>query len=389
MSSDTELLRKKIDAELDILTDPVFKRGEEYGVLAGSIGEFAFDSLKSLREEKKEFFDRYEYHWACEPDFYNDPFEAHLQWRLLNVLSDIPVDHPSLENAKGIVVRYIPSASARVHVRKVDEFNVIVLPSGYLSVLKGFARLFIKGRALGRLHREDSVKADYNSQREEFLLGAEYQEEALYQAAGAYIGVFLQLMENELPLMDGESIFDEGLITHKDFGIQFGQMSHAIDGFILFHELHHILNKDLSSDKSPLEIELMADKGSVSLCIIDEARKGGVGTLHVGAPIFFSVELLRLLTEEIVQVIRKQHDASSGRYPGIEELMLRSNVYEKHLLSYMPIMIPMYRQWRHAIHPTYNTARWALLKTVLGEEYMADSLYEFLASQHSKEAAKK
>jgi hypothetical protein len=74
--------------------------------------------------------------------------------------------------------------------------------------------------------------------------------------------------------MDRESIFDEQVLKREQWEMRFALLGTAIDGFLLFHEVAHVLAGDTFETDRTLEAEVEADRGSVSLCIIDEARRG-------------------------------------------------------------------------------------------------------------------
>lgn len=378
MSTDSVELRTFLHNELQLLTDPRF---EHAGIPAAQLDEMqtsAMASLATLREEKREFFDRFDYRWAFDSAAYSSPFEALLQWRLLNVVTDIPPDHPDLARCEHMVVRVLPHSCARIHMRRIGDYKVIVLTHGYLSAFKGFARLWIRGRALGRAR--SSVPANrYRESSMEYVAGVKLQEAAVIKSAKAYLGTLIQLLENEPAIMDHESLFDEKVVKREEFWIEFGRMSHAIDGFLLFHEVAHCLSDDSEHNPRSLQIELQADVGSVSLCIIDEARRGGTGTVHLGAPMFFCVELLRLLVEEILEIGKQRHDPSKGRYPGMEELMMRSQLYEKHVDRFLGRrVLSLFHEWQAAISPVFDTVRWTLLNSISEKPATTLSLHEFI-----------
>ena len=55
------------------------------------------DLMAKLQKDKGSFLESYGYSWVLDSEAYNSEFEALLQWRLLNTLSDIRTDHPALE----------------------------------------------------------------------------------------------------------------------------------------------------------------------------------------------------------------------------------------------------------------------------------------------------
>lgn len=358
-------LRLLMNERLALLSDPRFEG--KIRADAAQIDEVwngTINNLIVLQTKKRGFFDTYNYDWAFDAGAYNSAFEAQLQWRLLNVISDISSDHPSLSRCKHMVVRLVPTSRARTHIRNVDEYRVIVLTNGYLSVFKGFIRLWLRGCALGRRESKRPPKT-YKESMQDYIVGVRNNESIMTSSAMAYVGTLLQLNNNDLPFMDRESIFDEEVLKKKDFLMEFGMLCNAIDGFVIFHEVAHVLEGDDHCTDRTMEVEIRADRGSTSLCIIDEARRGGHGTVHLGAPMFFCVELLRLLSEEIIAIGQKTHDPSNGRYPGIDELMLRSQLYSMHVQKFLgPRLYSLLAEWENAMRLVFDTVRWALLNAV-------------------------
>lgn len=359
VGTDARDLRRLINERLALLVDPRFDHNPD---LADDVWKALKTRMVELQKEKNFFIDKYGYDWVFGASAYNSPFEAHLQWRLLNTLSDISPDHPALDRCRNLVVRVIPTSCARPHLRQVEEFHVIILTQGYLSAFKGFIRLWLRGCSLGRTDA-DSPPTTYRHHAANYLSAISVSENAMGLSAKAYVGTLVQLIANKVPIMDRESIFDGEVLKREQWEMQFGILSGAIDGFLLFHEAAHVLAGDSPASERTLESEIEADRGSASLCIIDEARDGGLGTSYLGAPMFFSVELLRLLCEELMEFREGRHDLASGRYPGISELMIRSAVYGKHVDQYLgPHVIAHYRDWGHAMTLVFNTVRWALLQ---------------------------
>lgn len=374
-------LRALLNERLALLVDPRF---------APKVPQYeperlaaVMEMLTSLQKDKGSFLDSYGYFWALDPTAYNSSFEALLQWRLLNSLSDIQADHPALERCANVIVRVLPTSCARPHLREVDQYRVIILTTGYLSAFKGFIRLWLRGCAIGQVETKHAP-ATYYEYAANYVAAIQQAEGKMEMSARAYLGNLIQLLENQQPFMDRESIFDDQVLKREQWGMQFGVLGHAIDGFLIFHEAAHILAGDTSVEGRTLEAEVLADRGSVSLCIIDEARNGGTGTVHLGAPLFFCVELLRLLVEEILEVKERRHDLTHGRYPGIDELMLRTRFYAEHVESYLGAKVStLYREWSDVMGLVFLTARWALLSTLT----TTVSLSEYVATNHPRPRA--
>ncbi len=365
MVIDPAQLRALVNERLALLTDPRFALREPPQEV--QFWTHTMENLAKLQDEKGPFFEAFGYRWALDRASYNSSFEALLQWRLLNALSDISSDHPAWGQCGNLIVRVLPTSCARPHLRKVEQYRVIILTSGYLSAFKGFIRLWLRGCALGET-RTNHTPTNYRESALNYAAAIQQVEDRMEMSAKAYVGTLFQLLQNETPFMDAESIFDEEVLKRERWGYPFGVFGTAIDGFLLFHEAAHVLAGDSPKTERTAEAEIEADRGSVSLCIIDEARGGGQGTVHLGGPMFFCVELLRLLCEEILEVGAGRHDPSQKRYPGIEELMLRSRFYGVHIDRYLgPPIHHLYREWSDAIGLVFDTVRWALLSSV-GEQ---------------------
>lgn len=376
MSQESVHIRSLLNQQLGLLIDPRFEHRLPLQQHAESSAG-AIELIGKLRARKAAFFKSYNYEWAQDENAYNTPFETLLQWRLLNVLSDLDTDHPALEQCTNLVVRVLPNSCARPHLRKIEQYRVIILTSGYLSAFKGFARLWLRGSALGGAEPGALVNQQRNASN--YLVALRNAEATMGESALAYAGTLIQLLSNELPYMDRESIFDSTILKREDWGIDFGLLSTAIDGFVLFHETAHVLAGDGFETERTTEAEVKADRGSVSLCIIDEARKGGFGTVYLGGPMFFCVELLRLLSEEILELIAGRHSPENGRYNGIEELMMRSRFYPVHLAGYLgPVFVARYEEWSNTLGLVFDTVRWALLHV---HSKSAVSLSEFVMAQ--------
>jgi hypothetical protein len=349
-------VRELLDNSLAILQDTRLSVPVEPDEYSDAI----VGQLKSLHHERQAFFREHDYRWALSAEAYHNSFEMLLQWRLLNVLSDISSDHPDLERASNIVVRVVPNLSARAHVRSIDQFNVIVLPTGYLSMFKGFTRVWFKGRGLAHPFALASAYT-YSTAAEHFLLAVKYRKSQLIQGARAYLGLLFQMSQNEMPFMDRESIFDEEIIRRDLFLAEFEQLAISTDAFILFHEAAHILNGDSPREGRSTVLEIGADRGSVSLSIIDESRGGG-GRVVQGGTIFFCAELLRGLVVEYLA--RAEGEISSKiRLPGIEELMARSGHFTSLIHDFLPTseIAKQLKDFTRAMSLVFDTVRWAML----------------------------
>lgn len=355
-------VRRRLEESLDVFRDTRIER-RYWTELPDGLWEFVTDKLDALSRERPRFFERHDYSWALSSDAYNSPFEASLQWRLLNVLSDIPEDHPDLARAGNIVVRVVDNLSARAHVRRVDDLQVIVLPGGYLSMFKGFVRVWFKGRGLARPFSLAKA-SNYRTAAEHYLLAVEHRQPQLVMAAKAYLGNLLQLATNELPVMDSESIFDEEIIDRGSFGREFSQLAGSVDAFIVFHEAAHILRGHRADQPRVAEQEAITDQLSVSLSIIDNARDGG-GSVIQGGTLFFCAELLRGL---VVELLSRASDKlqSDSRLPGMEELMMRSQRFGEHVVGYLPhpVMRETLGEFARAMTLVFDTVRWAMLDSL-------------------------
>jgi len=362
VGTDGASLRALVNERLALITNPEFELYEPHYAAAGiKPWENITKSLAELQQEKGSFLESHGYDWVLDRASYNSEFEAILQWRLLNVLADISSDHPALKRCDNLIVRIIPTSSARPHLREIDKYRVIILTTGYLMVFKGFLRLWLRGCAIGEKETKQKP-TNYREYAVNYKAAIQKAEDKMALSAEAYLGTLVQLLENQVPGFGNESIFDEQLLKREQWEVLFAMTVNAIDGFLLFHETAHVLAGDSAGAERTIKKELEADRGSVSLCIIDEARHGGFGTVHLGGPMFFCVELLRLLFEEILEFKAGRHDPSSGRYPGINELMLRSNRYGEHVQRFLgPLMHSPYIEWSSAIAPAFDTVRWALL----------------------------
>jgi hypothetical protein len=141
-------LRALINEHLALFVDPRFERKgspQQHG--GADAWVTPMEMMVTLQKDKGSFLESHGYSWALDASAYNSEFEALLQWRLLNTLSDIQADHPALERCTNLVVRVLPTSCARPHLRQVEQYHVIVLTSGYLSAFKGFIRLWLRGCA--------------------------------------------------------------------------------------------------------------------------------------------------------------------------------------------------------------------------------------------------
>lgn len=372
MSREAAQLRHVINEGLTCLSDCRFTPVRLPRSTERRAWKSVMDNLVKLREEKATFFESRGYDWALARPAYNTAFEADLQWRLLNVLSDIDTDHPALANCANLVVRVVPTSCARPQLRLVGQYRVIVLTSGYLSAFKGFIRLWLRGCALGQ-ELTNTPPSSHRQAAANYRAAVNGAEDQMSESARRFVLTLVQLLRNELPTFGGGSIFDEGVLTRKDHGLLFGALGRAADGFILFHEAAHVLAGDMAGMQRTIQSEIEADRGSVSLSIIDEARRGGHGTLHQGGPLFFCVELLRLLCEEVLEISEGRRHPEEGRYPGIEELMLRAGLYGQSVNGFLgPKVYPLYCEWNNAMKPVFDTVKWAICDVFLNAVPLAE-----------------
>jgi hypothetical protein len=370
LHSESARIRTLINQRLELFYDPQFALKDPAIRHLGEEKAWAIPmrKLSRLKKEKHSFLKTHGYSWALHRDAYNSTFEALLQWRLMNVLSDIDAGHPALDRCSNMIVKILPTSSARPHLREVEQHHVIVLPAGYFSALKGFIRLWLRGCAIGQpnTQRKPMNHCDYAVN---YAAAIQHAPERMSRSAQAYVGTLLQLLQNEVPFMDHESTFDGQILKREEWGGLFGMITTAVDGFLLFHEAAHVLAGDTPGTVRTTDVELEADRGSASLCIIDEARRGGKGTVNLGAPVFFCVELLRHLCEEILEMKDGRQGSESQREPvGIEELKARSVHFIRHVKAYLGERVSRAcLDWTDAMMLVFDTVRWALLNAVGNE----------------------
>ena len=381
-SNSPEHVKEFLNSALGLFTDPRFDYAASHPSRGDDLWKQPVDLFANLAKRKAAFISKNDYDWALDRAAYNTPYEMLLQWRLLNVISDIDAGHPHLTRCKHIVVRRVPSSCATPHVRVVDQYKVVVLTNGYVSMLKGFLRVWLVGCALGKslgVPQELGARCT----RAEFLRACENDEARLKRAAMAYCGSIVQLLENQLPVMDEASLFDDELLSNEDYRLEFGILSSAIDGFLVFHEVAHVLGGDLADlagiDRS-IDVELGADTGSISLCIIDEAVNDLRGAVYLGAPLFFAVELLRLLVSGIGDINEGRGNDSAS---GISELMQRSQLYRDQAAIHLGgIYGEQLEEWQECVLVVFNVVRWALLN-LMGQNL---NLSDFLRKLESDAA---
>lgn len=247
--------------DVDGLLDQVPTRGQM---------EKLCDGMRDLVESRPEFFSRFDYGWTTNPACYPTEVDAWLQHEVLSVLSHISPTHPDLSRHRTTVVRLVPTYDFAATTVNGELCDYILIAQPYLSLAREFAVL------LRRLH-EVSPTEGSDPRR----LTPSWIAEAVNDLVAAGTDpsdLLLPMQKHAVALATGKQprqqppLLDnwiaDGIGEGSPLAIELAVLYQGIDKFLLFHELAHLLHGDSSRRPRTPKNELRADRGALSLALI-------------------------------------------------------------------------------------------------------------------------
>ncbi|WP_375207700.1 hypothetical protein [Hyphococcus sp.] len=366
-------LRSDLRKALGFVSNPKFERREPR--------DNDFDSFLSLianlHKENSDFFSTYDYEWTLKRDSYNSPIEAYYQFRILNVLSTLPLDQLAEQQCEDIVVRIVPRARSRAYARKVGKYRVIATTTGHTVSLELFISLWLKGTSLGYSISGNAPK-NYNDAAANFMIALRSAEEKMVNSVNVYVAYLLTLLDNEVPSAAASNIFADKELFVPGWQSEMEQRENlwaSAEGFVLFHELAHVMSGHIeSSSERSNALEVDVDSVGLQLSEVDNSRHGG-SAATLGACIFFFNEMLLTLYEEAVEANLGNYDPEGESHQSVFELMLRTCHHKKYFEadSNSPGLIPC-KEAYHAMSMVFASVKWFAMSRWGSES----SLYEFV-----------
>jgi hypothetical protein len=224
--------------------------------------------IRLLTERNPFFFSRFDYGWTGDPDSYASPVEAWLQLELLIVLSEMSDDHPALAELRPTVVRILPIIDFASSSVRGDLCNYIVVSTAHFSLLREFAvtmkNLHLKATDASGLDTADPSKEWVHTAIEG--LGAGDLHDLLKPLQNHAVNLHEQNLPRAPELL--QPWLREEIGKGNRLALEIELSYQAMDRFLLYHELAHLLTRDLHGSKRSLAMELRADAGALSLQVV-------------------------------------------------------------------------------------------------------------------------
>ncbi len=204
--------------------------------------------------------------FLADPSLYTGSWEISLQWHLIHVLSEIRHDHPDLVGLSPICVRTVNSPTFASYCVPGPTVTFIVISVGLMKFLQVAVGTMIRLHDIGKSLR---VAGPVRSNR---VLGSDAAKAVrqggkdVDHALDVLLGTAFRILDGEAPGLDAP--LTPRLLTfvssHPDLVLTY-QMT---EGFVVLHELGHLLRGHSHRDARKLETELDADEAALSLSVI-------------------------------------------------------------------------------------------------------------------------
>ncbi|MBK3812599.1 hypothetical protein G2912_19780 [Paraburkholderia aspalathi] len=261
------------------------------------------------RSRNREFYKLYGYDWMVKPDNYQNGLEAMYQLWAIRMLADSPRNNSSRSRFCNIAVRLLPSAVASAESILNNGFRYIVISTAFLGLIKSYVWLQYSLFKIGKRHPsvENIIVTD--------ILGGVEIESALRSrdpevlgVVEKFVNIVIDYVRFRAPSLPPAKLYD--LINDSNSGFhKFGLIITAVEAFLIYHELAHLLEHDFSQEGRSTKEELDADFVALSMLINHSAtNKTGMLSYFLG-PIS-GIQLFRL-----VEMVRRtiEHLEPSGK----------------------------------------------------------------------------
>lgn len=357
MDPDYAHIRSYIEERLSLLHDseapPLHSPGHGHETADEENWQYALSMIGDLYEENQPFFKDHGYLWALERDSYHHSLEAHSQRKMIQALIRCDPQSVPKEALTNIVIRYVVNSSARPQLREVGPYKVVVLTTGFSSLYRSFCRFWMKACELGGVSRDD-VPTKLFEQTRAFLHAVTSNGKEVCDEANSIIRALYSRSNNQIPYED-YSVRGEVLApTLPGWETFFSLVLDAVDSFVLFHEMGHILaNHGVGPRDTQQEHE--ADTISLIFTNLESVIEGVPYGVMLGPPTYFCMEVLKWtfdFTWDYGAAGRKDEPESD---PVLFELMARNARLEDSILR-MGLVSPRdSMEWRTVVSLVHAT----------------------------------
>lgn len=228
----------------------------------------ASEEIQQLMRKRPAFFRRFDYGWAASLR-YQSGIEAWLQLEALSVLSLIPDDHPDLVRHRPTVVRLVATADYATTTVSGRVCDFVLLSEPYLSLVREFAVL------LRSLHGLADLSSPANYLDASWLMKAtrslvDKGEQAVSDMYRPLQEHAVALARNEQPRVSPPQLgawLQDAVSAGDPLAQDLACRYVAVDRFVLFHELGHLLRTDPYTQPRSAIAEFHADRTAVSLAL--------------------------------------------------------------------------------------------------------------------------
>jgi hypothetical protein len=281
------------------------------GSLDNPMAKRRLDEIAELLDTHPRFSERFDYSWAADPASYNDSLELSLQSVLIAALADSNQDHPHLERLRPTAVRSVMNSQFSSTCLSAERVDFICVSFGFIKFMQICVGSMIDFHDIGRSIDGDTRMADTN-----YLFGQD-AERALRTAPEAGREICRRVVDAGFTIAGGGYVAHHSPITGRlasDIGqasLMVPLMLVACEGFVVCHELAHLLGGHRRGVFRALDHEVDADEAATSLLIVASATLRGLpaGTMF-GPPAFFQVARLYEMTRRVRAMMHEPGDVS-------------------------------------------------------------------------------
>lgn len=229
--------------------------------------KFVESSIAKHREKNKDFYQKYGYEWMLDSENFQNPLEAVYQLWVVSMLASTSQKHPSRDKFSNIAVRFLPCGNAAAESIYNNGFRYIIISTAFVGLLKSYVWLNYSLAKIGACSTHASNLVSVN-----MIGGADIEaslrsgDAKVLEAVDDFLQVAIHFVKYQPPPLKFHNFIDHLNDPQSGFA-KFGRVIPAVEAYLLYHELAHLLEHDFSESERTTAEELHADKIATSMLI--------------------------------------------------------------------------------------------------------------------------
>ncbi|MFS0756130.1 hypothetical protein ABC383_15710 [Noviherbaspirillum sp. 1P10PC] len=282
--------------------------------------KFVKSKIAKHRNKNKDFYKKYCYEWMLDFENFQNPLEAMYQLWVVSMLASNPKKHPSRDKFSNIAVRFLPCGNAAAESIYNNGFRYIIISTAFVGLAKSYAWLNYSLAKIGTC-----LPRTTNFVNSNIMGGADIEaslrsgDPKVLEAVNDFLQVAIYFVKYQPPPLKFHNFIDH-LNDPKSGFVKFGKIFTAIESYLLYHELAHLLEHDFSELQRTTAEELHADKIATSMLIRHtQINKTPILDYYTGPIVCLQLFRLFHLVRTVV-VISDTVNANQGAMFDIKEL---------------------------------------------------------------------